>query len=26
MYYKKADKYYPHLYEPIISKELFDNV
>lgn len=24
MYYKKADKYYPHLYEPIISKELFD--
>ncbi|AAY61210.1 resolvase, N terminal domain protein [Rickettsia felis str. Pedreira] len=24
MYYKKGDKYYPHLYEPIISKELFD--
>lgn len=24
MYYKKTDKYYPHLYEPIISKELFD--
>ncbi|MCC8368590.1 MAG: recombinase family protein [Rickettsia endosymbiont of Oxypoda opaca] len=24
MHYKKANKYYPHRYAPIISKELFD--
>lgn len=24
MYYKKGKKHYPHIYEPIIDKELFD--